>query len=105
MSMNKDSIDTTEGSFSQAVEEYKEAREDGSWEEPVLVALSDRSGYITFESGPRKYFRKTWLEKVKSWDIERDLVGVLDSDDTLEDIREELLADVLEERAYWRCHS
>jgi len=105
MSMNKDSIDKTEGSFSKAVEEYKEAREDGSWEDPVLVALSDSEGRITFESGPRKYFRKTWLEKIKSWDIERDLVGIIDSGDSLDDLLDDLIADVIEEQAYWRCRS
>ena len=69
----------SERSLEQALDEYLEARQDGSWEEPVLVSLWDGEN-VLFESGPKKSFRRTWLQQVKMWDVEQDICGPWETD-------------------------
>ena len=96
----------SERSLEQALDEYLEARQDGSWEEPVLVSLWDGEN-VLFEAGPRKFFRRTWLQQVKMWDVEQDICGPWETDSKkiVHSVVDYLISDTLYDLAAASPHS
>ena len=96
----------SERSLEHALDEYLEARKDGSWEEPVLVSLWDGEN-VLFEAGPKKFFRRTWLQQVKMWDVEEDICGPWETDSKkiVHSVVDYLISDTLYDLAAASPHS
>tara|TARA_R100001129_G_scaffold186144_2_gene176640 strand:+ start:261 stop:566 length:306 start_codon:yes stop_codon:yes gene_type:complete len=96
----------SEKSLEKALDEYIEARQDGSWEEPVLVSLWDGEN-VLFSTGPRKFFRRTWLQQVKMWDVEQDICGPWETDSKkiVYAVADDLISDTLYDLAEASPHS
>jgi len=87
----------SEKSLKEALDAYLESRQDGSWENPVLVSLWDGEN-VLFASGPRKFFRRTWHQQVKMWDVEQDICGPWETDS--EQITYAVLDDLVSDTLY-----